>query len=104
VVIDGDSLSKLADRYLDDPGLEDEIFRLNRDVLTDPAMLPIGVELRIPDRRMPDSASLPPRATRVVVAPPDLPAPMVPVERMQKSFAREPRAKLLGPIATGRSD
>lgn len=104
VVVDGDSLAKLADRYLDDPTLENEIFRLNRDVLTDPAVLPIGVELRIPDRRMADSAALPPAVRTFAAAKPNLSAGMVPVERTQKSFAGEPRAQLMRPIAAGRSD
>ena len=55
MLVDGDSLAKLAERYLDDPELDDEIYRLNRDVLTSPDLLPIGVELRIPDGRMADS-------------------------------------------------
>jgi hypothetical protein len=48
VVVDGDSLAKLAGRYLDDPRRSDEIFELNRGLLTDPELLPIGVELTIP--------------------------------------------------------
>jgi nucleoid-associated protein YgaU len=104
VVIDGDSLSRLADRYLDDPTLEDDIFRLNRDVLTDPAMLPIGVELRIPDRRMADSAALSPVTRTIEAAQPNLSAGMVPVERVQRSFDEGPRARLMGPIAASRSD
>jgi hypothetical protein len=51
VVADGDSLSKLADRYLDDPQLADAIYQLNRDAVTDPELLPIGIELKIPPRR-----------------------------------------------------
>jgi LysM domain len=102
IVVDGDSLSKLADRYLDDPTFADEIFRLNRDVLTDPEVLPIGVELRIPDQRMADSAALIPRGK--TVEPPSLPTSMVPVEQRRPMFAGEPRAQLLRPVATGRSD
>jgi nucleoid-associated protein YgaU len=45
---DGDTLPKLAQRYLGDPAREAEIHALNRDVLFDPAILPIGVWLRIP--------------------------------------------------------
>ena len=62
MVVDGDSLAKLADRYLDDPALGDEIYRLNRDVLADPEVLPIGVELRIPDGRTADSTTAFPNA------------------------------------------
>lgn len=50
VVVDGDSLERLAGRYLDDPHRGAEIYNLNRDVLTSPDVLPIGVELKIPDR------------------------------------------------------
>lgn len=50
VIVDGDSLAKLAGRYLDDPRRSDEIFALNRSVLSDPDLLPIGAELKIPAR------------------------------------------------------
>ncbi len=50
IVSDGDSLERLASRYLSDPRRGNEIYELNRDVLSSPDMLPIGVELRIPDR------------------------------------------------------
>ena len=53
-VVDGDSLAKLAQRYLDDPQRASEIYELNRNVLSHPDVLPIGVELIIPSR----SASL----------------------------------------------
>lgn len=52
VVTNGDTLEKLAQRYLSDPGRALEIFDLNRDQLSNPHLLPIGVELRIP--RNPD--------------------------------------------------
>lgn len=48
VVCNGDTLERLAERYLDDPGRALEIFDLNRDQLSNPYLLPIGVELRIP--------------------------------------------------------
>jgi nucleoid-associated protein YgaU len=48
VVHEGDSLDRLARRYLDDEGRALEIFDLNRDVLDNPHVLRIGVELRIP--------------------------------------------------------
>lgn len=50
VVIDGDSLEKLAGRYLEDPRRSGEIFELNREVLASPDLLPIGVELKLPPR------------------------------------------------------
>lgn len=102
-VVDGDSLAKLADRYLDDATLADEIFRLNRDVLSDPEVLPIGVELRIPDSRLADSAAISSVARTVEAAKPSLPAGMVPVERTPRSFDTTPRPQLMQPIAPGRS-
>jgi LysM domain len=50
IVVDGDSLEKLASRYLSDPRRSHEIYELNRDVLTAPDLLPIGAELKIPER------------------------------------------------------
>jgi LysM repeat protein len=50
VVADGDSLEKIAALYLSDPQRGKEIYELNRDVLSDPNLLPIGAELKIPDR------------------------------------------------------
>ena len=48
VVANGDTLDKLATRYLNDSGRALEIFDLNRDQLSNPHLLPIGVELRVP--------------------------------------------------------
>ena len=50
IVVDGDSLERLASRYLSDPQRGREIYELNRQVLSAPDLLPIGAELRIPDR------------------------------------------------------
>jgi len=47
-VRNGDTLEKLAQRYLDDAGRALEIFDLNRDQLTNPYLLPIGAQLQIP--------------------------------------------------------
>lgn len=49
VVSDGDSLPRLAQRYLNDSSRSGEIFEENRNVLQDPEVLPIGVQLRIPE-------------------------------------------------------
>jgi nucleoid-associated protein YgaU len=92
IVVDGDSLEKLAERYLDDPTLDDEIYRLNRDVLASPELLPIGVELQIPDDRM-AAAEVSRTASN-----------MVPVERMPRPFEGPPRAELLPPIPAGQND
>ena len=47
-IADGDSLPALAARYLGDRSRFMEIFAANRDVLRNPDVLPIGVELAIP--------------------------------------------------------
>ncbi len=49
-VVDGDSLMGLAERYLGDRTRYIEIFQANRHVLASPDILPIGVELLVPDR------------------------------------------------------
>ncbi len=48
VVHNGDTLEKLAERYLGDSGRALELFDLNREQLSNPHLLPIGAELRIP--------------------------------------------------------
>jgi hypothetical protein len=50
IVHEGDSLERLAKRYLDDAGRAMEIFELNRDALANPHLLPLGAELRIPTK------------------------------------------------------
>jgi nucleoid-associated protein YgaU len=55
-VVDGDTLSKLAARYLGRSDAYLEIFELNRGVLSSPDLLPIGAKLRIP----PAKATAPP--------------------------------------------
>jgi hypothetical protein len=47
-VVDGDTLESLAERYLGASARAEEIQAVNRDLLPDPKLLPIGVELRIP--------------------------------------------------------
>lgn len=47
-IVNGDSLPALAKRYLGSEDRADEIFEANRDLLSSPDALPIGVELRIP--------------------------------------------------------
>jgi nucleoid-associated protein YgaU len=49
-VIDGDTLEALAQRYLGDAGRAPEIFEANREVLSEPELLPIGAVLKIPGR------------------------------------------------------
>jgi len=47
-IVDGDTLPRLAERYLGTSRRYLEIYEINRDVLRTPDELPIGVELRIP--------------------------------------------------------
>ena len=48
-IVDGDTLPLLAERYLGSASRAMEIFQANRDVLSDPNILPLhGAELRIP--------------------------------------------------------
>ena len=47
-VVDGDTLAQLAQRYLGDDRRYLEILCANRELLKDPGLLPIGVELIIP--------------------------------------------------------
>jgi nucleoid-associated protein YgaU len=49
-VVDGDTLTALAEHYLGSPGRALEIYNANRFLLPSPDVLPIGVELRIPPR------------------------------------------------------
>ncbi len=69
-IVDGDTLGELAQRYLGERRRAMEIFEANRDVLTDPEVLPIGVELTIPPQRAVRAGH-----PRLLVPP----APLVPV-------------------------
>jgi len=65
-VVDGDTLAALAERYLGSAARAGDIFKANRDVLHDPKLLPIGVELKMPPRTGPHQPpvrplSMPPR-------------------------------------------
>jgi len=47
-VVSGDTLSKLAKRYLGEASAYMKIFELNKDILKDPNMIKVGQELKIP--------------------------------------------------------
>lgn len=49
-IVDGDTLQKLAQRYLGSADRYADLYQYNRDVLKNPEVLPIGVELRIPPK------------------------------------------------------
>jgi nucleoid-associated protein YgaU len=48
VVVSGDTLSKIAQKYYGDASLYTKIFQANRDVLSDPNKISPGQKLRIP--------------------------------------------------------
>jgi nucleoid-associated protein YgaU len=48
VVVAGDTLSKIAQKYYGDPSLYTQIFEANRDVLKDPNKIFPGQTLKIP--------------------------------------------------------
>ncbi len=83
-IADGDTLSKLAERYLGRGDRYLEIYDLNREVLASPDLLPIGVVLKIPPRVVEPSAGM--RSQRPgQELPLEPPADMVPVERQSAS-------------------
>jgi nucleoid-associated protein YgaU len=51
VIVDGDTLPDLAERYLGDRLRATEIFEQNRGVLASPDLLPLRVEIVIGDAR-----------------------------------------------------
>jgi nucleoid-associated protein YgaU len=70
---DGDTLESLAVRYLGSAQRAQDILEANRDVLSDPQLLPIGVAIVIPPDTM-----LPPNSTESAMAedaPPLVPLP-----------------------------
>ena len=48
---DGDTLERLAERFLGDRGRGEEIFAANRHLLARPDVLPVGIEIVIPPRQ-----------------------------------------------------
>jgi nucleoid-associated protein YgaU len=104
IIVDGDSLERLAGRYLDDPHRSDEIYQANRELLPSPDLLPIGAELVIPTRRSAPAfdasspqSSVPPAvaihaATR---------SGLVPVRPIPSTAGVMPRAQLLRPLPVG---
>jgi nucleoid-associated protein YgaU len=46
----GDTLSKIAKKYLDNPNRYNEIFNLNKDILKDPDHINVGQKLKIPNK------------------------------------------------------
>jgi hypothetical protein len=52
-VVEGDTLPKIAKHYLGSPDRFVDIFEANREILTRPDLLPLGVRLVIPPRLVP---------------------------------------------------
>jgi nucleoid-associated protein YgaU len=48
VLRDGDTLEKLAERFLGSPARAVELYEANRPYLTQPDLLPVGVTIMIP--------------------------------------------------------
>ncbi len=65
-VQDGDTLESLAKQHLGDAHRAMEIYDANRDVLSNPDVLPIGVEIKMPPQRR--NAPPPPPPERPLVA------------------------------------
>ena len=78
IVADGDTLARLAQRYLNDPLRAGDIFVANQQTLTHPDLLPIGAELMIPSESTQRSVAAVPNVT-------------------PKGEGRTPFARLLGP-------
>jgi nucleoid-associated protein YgaU len=100
IVVDGDSLAKLAGRYLNDPRRAEEILELNRGLLSDPDLLPIGVELLIPPRaadRFIGSASPQSYLPRAVAVHSAHGNGLVPVRPVPSASTLTPRARLVNP-------
>ena len=81
VVRDGDDLTGIASRLYGHPGAAEAIWNANRDRLSDPALLPIGLPLRLPAQWSP--ATVRPAAGPATVEP-----------------ARRPASVLVGPGET----
>ena len=101
IVVDGDSLAKLAERYLDDPQRANELYELNRTLLSHPDVLPIGAEITIPARSANtlQSANVTPQSLRTVPAAIHAASRggLVPVRPVPIGTGMVPRAQLSRP-------
>jgi LysM domain len=101
VVVDGDSLERLASRYLSDPRRSREIYELNREVLSAPDLLPIGAELKIPERTATASSDrhgFPPNSASVTQNREVGRENMTPVRPASSPQGIIPRAQLAPPL------
>jgi hypothetical protein len=101
VVVDGDSLERIASHYLSDPQRGREIYELNRAVLSSPDMLPIGAELKIPDRAVSASWDRRPFQSRPASSASNRSvgqAVVAPIQPVSASQGIIPRAQLAPPL------
>jgi nucleoid-associated protein YgaU len=112
-IVDGDSLPSLAERYLGSAARAGEIFACNRDVLSDPELLPIGARLRIPTGSARPAVAAVPRAgstsdnasppTAPLAASPPAPTPAAtypaPQPRLAEKTTASPPLLNIGPSA-----
>ncbi|MCI0492250.1 MAG: hypothetical protein L0Z07_04860 [Planctomycetes bacterium] len=105
VVVDGDSLPKLAGRYLGDPNRSAELYELNRDVLENPELLPIDAELKIPPRTahtQSDAAAISLGTSRTASFAAVTANGMVPIQPIPAASSIAPQARLLQPLPADR--
>jgi len=77
-IVDGDTLARLAERYLGDPHRAGEIFQLNEQLLPSPKILPIGAVLQLPPRNRPAVPAATTLAPKKTMAPNRQAAPAPP--------------------------
>lgn len=98
-VVDGDTLSKLAQRYLGSADRYMQLYDANRDILGSPDLLPIGSVLKIPQREATTGTSPDHRANPSAAYPAVRQAPASkPAEGDRTAFGDGPA--LFGPQAT----
>ncbi|NUM79775.1 LysM peptidoglycan-binding domain-containing protein [bacterium] len=69
-IVDGDTLARIADRYLGDASRWPEVFQANQELLSSPELLPIGAVLKIPSHAAkPSDPSAAPAGKRLIPLP-----------------------------------
>ncbi|HTU26289.1 MAG TPA: tail protein X [Pirellulales bacterium] len=104
VVADGDTLAKLAARYLGSADRYGEIFAANRPLLSSPDLLPIGVQLVIPPRRRPAPPSELDPADAPAIAPVGVPSAAAPQMPELDVVAAPPATRLPATDAAAADD